>query len=385
MVQIPGLQPPTINASRSFAMMHVAIFDAVNAIDRSFKPHFADVKASRGASMVAAAAQAAHDILESLYPQQRFRFETELSASLEGIPPGRAEQGIAIGKAAAQQILAWRSSDRWDAVPPPFSLPTLAGLWQPTPPAFSRAAFTHYPDVVPFAISSSSQFRPTPPPELTSAQYAIAFNEVKQIGVVNSAVRTADQTLVARLWAAVGTPTTSGHIWNNVARSAALSRGSTLVENARLFALLNMSIHDGLETSFASKFYYGLWRPVTAIQRADEDSNSNTAADPNWLPLLVTPPYPTYAGNAATIANACATILSAFFGRDDIGFEAHWEDAAGGSGWTRSYPGFSALAQEQADSRIYGGIHFRFDSTAGETVGRSVATYIFQNFLVPQR
>ena len=200
MVQIPGLQPPTINTSRSFAMMHVAIFDAVNAIDRSFKPYFARVKASRGASMVAAAAQAAHDILESLYPQQRFRFETELSASLEGIPPGRAEQGIAIGKAVAEQILAWRSSDRWDAVPPPFWLPTLAGLWQPTPPAFSRAAFTHYPDVVPFAISSSSQFRPTPPPELTSAQYAIAFNEVKQIGVVNSAVRTADQTLVARLW-----------------------------------------------------------------------------------------------------------------------------------------------------------------------------------------
>ena len=124
------------------------------------------------------------------------------------------------------------------------------------------------------------------------------------------------------------------------------------------------------------------------LQRFKEQTRTATRTrlpDPNWLPLLVTPPYPTYAGNAATIANACATILSAFFGRDDIGFEAHWEDAAGGSGWTRSYPGFSALAQEQADSRIYGGIHFRFDSAAGETVGRSVATYIFQNFLVPQR
>jgi len=362
--------------------MHLAIFDAINAIDRSFKPYFAQVKASRGASMQAAAAQAAHDVLVALYPQQQATFDAELELSLEGVPPGRARQGIAVGQVVAEQILALRNTDGWDAIPPPYTLPTLSGLWQPTPPAFSPATFTHYGDVTPFALTSSAQFRPPPPPELTSVEYTADFNETKQIGFVNSATRTADQTLVALLWAAVGTPTNSFNIWNNVARTVALSQGNTLVENARLFALLNIGLHDGLQTSFASKFHYGLWRPVTAIPRADEDSNSETTPDPNWLPLLVTPPYPTYAGNGATVGATAATILSFFFGDDNISFAAHWE---GTPGWTRFYPSFSALAQEQADSRIYGGIHFRFDSVGGQTIGRNVANYVFQNFLVSQR
>jgi hypothetical protein len=155
-----------------------------------------------------------------------------------------------------------------------------------------------------------------------------------------------------------------------------------LVENARLFALLNIALHDGLQTSFTSKFYYGLWRPVTAIQRADEDSNPATTADANWLPLLITPPYPTYAGNASTIGKTAATILASFFGCDDIGFEAHWQGLEGSPGWTRSYSSFSALANEQANSRVYGGIHFRFDNVAGQSIGTNVANYVFQNFLL---
>jgi hypothetical protein len=382
---IPGIQSPTVGIQRSYAMMHVAIFDAVNAIDRSFKPYFAHVKASSGASTQAAAAQAAHDILTALYPTEQATFDAQLALSLEGIPPGRARQGILVGQAVAQQILTWRSNDGWDAVPPPYVLPPLPGLWQPTPPVFSPATFTHYPNVVPFAIASSAQFRPAPPPEITSNEYAAAFNETKQFGAVNSTIRTADQTLVAQLWAFVITPTHPFLIYNNVAQTVALSHGNTLVENARLFALLNIALHDGLETSFASKFHYGMWRPVTAIQRADEDGNSETTADPNWLPLLVTPPYPTYAGNAATAGNTSATILALIFGRDDIPFEAHWDGLEGSPGWTRSYPSFSALAQEQANSRIYGGIHFSFDSVAGQSIGKNVGNYVFQNFLVPAR
>jgi hypothetical protein len=363
--------------------MHVAIFDAVNAIDGSFKTYFARVKTSRGASTRAAAAQAAHDILTALYPQQQATFDAQLLLSLEGIPPGRARNGIAVGQDVAEQILALRSRDGWDAIPPPYVLPLLPGLWQPTPPAFSPAAFTHYADVMPFATTSSAQFRPPPPPELTSDEYTSAFNETKDIGFVNSATRTADQTLVAMLWAAVGTPTNSANIWNNVAQTVALAKGNTLVENARLFALLNIALHDGLQTSFTSKYYYGLWRPVTAIQRADEDSNPATTADANWLPLLVTPPYPTYAGNASTIGKTAATILASFFGCDDIGFKAHWEGLAGSQGWTRYYSSFSALANEQANSRVYGGIHFRFDNVAGQSIGTNVANYVFRNFLVP--
>jgi hypothetical protein len=384
-LSVPGAQPPTVSGLRSFAMMHVAIFDAVNAIDRSYKTYFARVKTCRGASTKAAAAQAAHDILTALYPQQQSTFDAQLQLSLEGIPPGRARNGIAVGQDVAEQILAWRSRDGWDAVPPPYVLPMQPGLWQPTPPAFSPAAFTHFPNVTPFATTSSAQFRPPPPPELTSDEYASAFNETKDIGFVNSASRTADQTLVAMLWAAVGTPTGSANIWNNVAQAVALAKGNTLVENARLFALLNIALHDGLQTSFTSKFYYGLWRPVTAIRRADEDSNPATTADANWLPLLVTPPYPTYAGNASTIGKTAATILASFFRCDDISFEAHWEGLEGSPGWTRSYSSFSALANEQANSRVYGGIHFRFDNVAGQSIGTNVANYVFQNFLVPCR
>ena len=382
-LRVPGAQPPTIRAERSYAIMHAAMFDAVNSIERAFKPYFAEVRGPRGPrpSAQAAAAQAAHDTLVALYPQQQATFAAELAASLEGVFPDQARTGVAVGRAVAQHLLTWRSTDRWDATPPPYILPSELGLWQPTPPGFSRATFTHWADVVPFALSSSTQFRPPPPPPLTSARYAADFNEAKELGAVDSSRRTADQTLVARLWASVGTPTSPVNISNNVTRDVAMARGNTLVENARLFALLNIALHDALQTSFASKYHYGLWRPVTAIRRAEEDGNPETIADPNWSSLIVNPPYPTYAGNAATIGATTATILALFFGREDITFEVHWE---GNPGWTRSYAGFWELAEEQARSRIYGGIHFAFDSDAGQVIGRNVGTYVFLNLMTPR-
>jgi hypothetical protein len=290
-------------------MMHIAIFDAVNSIERSFTPYFIEVRASRGASKEAATAQAAHDVLVALYPGQQDMLDAALAESLDDLTPDGCDQGIAVGQAVASAILDWRRTDGWDAPPPPYMLPPEPGLWQPTPPGFSPAAFTHYPNVVPFGITDSRQFGPPPPPPLTSAQYAADFNEVKEIGRVDSMSRTPDQTLVANLWAAVGTPTSSLDIYNSVAGDVALAFGIDLVQTARLFVVVNVAYHDGLQTSFTSKYDYGLWRAVTAIPRADEDGNVFTDPDPNWLPLLVTPPYPTYAGNAATIGAACATVL----------------------------------------------------------------------------
>jgi hypothetical protein len=231
------------------------------------------VKASRGASKQAAAAQATHDVLVALYPRQQEMFDAALAESLDGLPPDGCDQGIAVGQAVASAILDWRRTDRWDATPPPYVLPPELGLWQSTPPGFSPATFTHYSDVVPFATTHSRQFGPSPPPALTSVQYAADFNEVKEVGRVDSPSRTDDQTLVARLWAAVGTPTNSGDIYNNVARDVALAFGSDIVQTARLFVLLNVALHDELQTSWTSKFDYGLWRPVTAIPRAAEDRN----------------------------------------------------------------------------------------------------------------
>jgi hypothetical protein len=379
-IRTTGQQPPTIFPVRSFAMMHGAMFDAVNSIDGSYTPYLTDVPGTKNASLEAAAAQAAYDVLKVLYPTRLAVFEMELANSLDGIEENRMRQGIRVGEIVAAQLLAARANDGWNATPPSYLLSLTPGNWQPTPPAFALAGFTHYPAVIPFAITSNTQFAPNPPPSLTSAQYTVDFNEVKELGSATSATRTADQTQVARLWANVNTPTTVFFVWNNVARTVALERETTTVENARLFALINIAFHDSLLTTFTSKFQHGLWRPVTAIRRADEDDNPNTSQDVNWSSLIGNPPYPTYAGNHAAIGTSQSTMLALFFERDDIAFQHTWEGVGGA---TRSYPGFTAMANEEERSRVYGGIHFPFDQTAGQSVGRNVANYVFQNFMRP--
>jgi len=378
-VRTPGQQPTTIMPVRSYAIMHAAMFDAVNSIDGNYTSYLTDVPGSQQASIEAAAAQAAHDVLVGLYPTRSAIFDTELAISLQGIDANRVQQGIRVGQIVAERMLAARENDGWNVTPPAYSLPATPGNWQPAPGA---ATFTHYPSVIPFGITSGTQFRPSPPPPLTSATYAADVNEVKEIGSVNSATRTADQTVVARLWAGVNTPTNFLFVWNNVARTIATARGLTTVEKARLFALTNFAIHDALQTTFASKFHYGLWRPVSAIRRADEDGNASTTADPSWAPLIATPPYPSYAGNNAAIGTSQSTMLALFFGRDDIEFQHTWEGAGGA---TRSYAGFGAMADEEARARIYGGIHYTFDNVAGQSVGRNVANYIFANVMRPRQ
>ena len=397
-IRTPGAHPSaTVFPVRSYAIMHLAMFDAVNSVegnyapyltmvdDRTFSPGLLKTRgAFRFASKEAAAAQAAHDVLVGLYPSRQAVFDSELAESLEGISRVQAILGIQIGQIVAARMLANRANDGWMVPPPAYILPTTPGNWQPTPPANSAAAFTHYPGVKPFAVLSNTQFAPPPPPALTSAEYAADFNEVKELGSAASATRTPDQTLVARLWHSTITPTTVFFAWNNVARALSVSRNLTTVERARLFALFNMAVHDSLLTTFTSKFQYGLWRPLTAIRRADEDGNPNTARDADWSALLNTPPYPTYAGNQSAVAMSHATIFAMFFGRDDIAFQHTWEGTQSmPQGWTRSYPGFTMMANETADSRIYAGFHFRFDNEAGQAVGANIANYVFMNYLRP--
>lgn len=379
-IRTPGQQPATVFPVRSFAMMHAAMFDAVNSIDGSYTSYLIDVHAGRRASKEAAAAKAARDVLVGLYPTRQTIFDAEMAISIEGIPWYRAWEGMRVGQMTAARMLQVRANDGWGATPPPYVLPATPGNWQPTPPANAAAGFTHYPSVLPFAIAPN-QFAPNPPPALTSDEYAADVNEVKALGSAASTIRTADQTKIAQLWANVNTPTTVFFVWNNVARNVATERNTSTLENARLFALLNIAFHDALHVTFTSKFTHGLWRPVTAIRRADEDNNPNTAPDPNWLPLLGNPPYPTYAGNHAAIGTSQATILALLFGRDDIRFEHTW-DGAGGA--TRSYAGFNAMADEEERSRVYGGIHFTFDQVAGQSAGRNVASHVFLNFMKPR-
>jgi hypothetical protein len=381
LVQSLPFQPPRVPLARNMALVHVAMFDAVNAIDRSYEPYAGHVHASHGASLEAAAAQAAHDTLTALYPSRQAVYDAALAEDLAGIPPGRARQGIAVGQEVARQSLDLRADDGSSAIvtyTPPNTDP---GQWQPTPPDFSPAANAHVPLITPFAVASTSQFRPGPPPALTSPEYAAAFNEVKALGSVNSTVRTADQTQVGLLWRL---PLTNQQVWNRIAQDVAEARGLSLPENARLFALLDMAMNDGLETSFGAKYYYTLWRPVSAIRRAAEDGNPATEADPAWTTLHpTTPSYPTYSGNAATIGAASATVLAGVLGSNDVPFEVHW-DSYGFPGVTRSYAGFWAAADEEARSRVYGGIHFSFDNAAGQQIGANVAHYVMDHFLLPR-
>jgi Domain of unknown function (DUF6851) len=373
--------PPT----RPAAMLHIAMFDAVNAIERAYTPYRIEVRASRGASTEAAAAQAAHDVLTALFPTQQAIFDSLLNSQLANLPNGREKQGIAIGRAVAKAVLEWRQNDGWPPtiVPDPtYVLSTTPGNWQPTPPANSFATNTFFPKVTPFGIQTSTQFLPPPPPTLTSQRYATDFNETKSLGLATSDVRTAEQTEIALRIAAVGFSTAPQEVFFRVAEDVARTQGLSLVDTARLFAFVSVAQHDGLQTSFTSKFTYGLWRPVTAIRRANEDGNPLTDPDPEWLPLLITPPYPSYAGNASCLSAAAARALQLAMGSDEIPFSVTWIGVPPNTDVTRDYNRFSDLAEEFARSRIFGGIHYQFDSDASQSACPKVADYVHAHYML---
>ena len=207
------------------------------------------------------------------------------------------------------------------------------------------------------------------------------FEEVRRLGSATSTERTAEQTQTARLFAAVGSSTIHFAMWNNVVRDVAQGAHWSLVDTARLFALVNVSIHDSLRTSYTSKYIYGLWRPVTAIQRAGEDLNPLTTADPTWLPLLVTPPYPSHSSDMACVGAGASRALANAFGTDAVPFTVTWIGTGGNPNVTRSYQGFWQLADQQARSRVYGGIHFNFELTTSQESCVQVADYIFDNYM----
>jgi hypothetical protein len=385
---IPGAG--AVLAPRFYAMTHVAMFDAVNAIERDYEPYYARVPNVGGGSPAAAAAQAAHDVLAATNPSAAAAYDALLEKQIGAHPTGFVRRGAAIGARVAKEIVAWRQADGWVvASVPAYVEPLLPGRWQPTPPNLPVAAFTHLQYAAPMALLSATQYLPAPPPTLTSERYARDLYEIKIIGKSDSAVRTSEQTEIARLWAGVaatgvGTATNLFSIWNNIVRDAARARHLSLLETARAFALVNVSIHDGLQTAQVSKFVYGLWRPVTAIRQADTDLNPQTDPDPTWLSLITTPPYPSYAGNMACVGASAARALQLFFGTNDLPITATWRQSGGLPDISHSFEGFWQAAEEQSMARIYGGLHYRFDQEAGQKIGRSVAEFVFANYLQPR-
>jgi len=272
-------------------------------------------------------------------------------------------------------MLALRSNDRSDAQPIPYVFGTAPGDYQSTPPNFPpQPQFTHWSRVMPFALRRANQFRPGPPPVLTSDAYSDGFNEVKSFGVANSTLASADQALTGRFW--------NGAIqnyWNEIAQTASVAHHLTTVQTARLFALLNLTLADAVIAFYDAKYTYNFWRPVTAIRAADTDDNPATGADPNWLPEVgKTGADPSYPGAHGVISAAGAGVLTAFFGRDPFDFSVTSEVLPGVE---RSFRTFGDAAHEASLSRIFGGQHFRFDQTAGERLGRNVARFVVEGFL----
>ena len=352
-------------ASRALAITQAAVYDAVNAIDRSFEPYHAHVHASRGASLEAAAAQAAHDTLAALFPSPGEHLRRGPRRRPGGHPsrPGASgHRGGARGRPADPRPGGAPTAPTRRC--PTRRGPTRATGSRPRPPILPALA-PQWPDVTPFAMTSGSQFRPAAPPALDSAEYAAAFNEVKDLGRADSTTRTAEQTQIALFWNdGAGTSFAFGH-WNKIAQAVAAEQGLGLVGDARLFALLNIATADALISSWDAKYAYNFWRPVTAIRAADTDGNPDTAPDPSWTPLLVTPNFPSYTSAHSTVSGAAAAVLTALFGADyhfTVGSE-------GLPGVTRSFDSFDAAAAEAGQSRIYGGIHYQFDNVNGLAVG----------------
>jgi membrane-associated phospholipid phosphatase len=365
--------------SRVAAIVAGAVYDAVNGIDQRFTPLHVAPAAAPGASRPAAAVLAAYGTLLNLYPDQKPLFDTQLASSLASIAqsenPVAIARGIAWGQTVAAQILAWRSTDGFTPPPPPFLGGLAPGEWRPTPPAFAPGADPQFAYMTPWVIQSPSQFQPAGPPDLTSARYTSVFNEVKSMGSATSTTRTADETLYATFWAS----STPAYFFDTTALSLAAQHHPTLLEEARLLALLNVAMADAAIGAWEGKYYYVFWRPITGITLADTDGNPETEPDPAWMPLLVTPPFPEYPAAHPTLSSAAATVLAKQFGGHTSFNVISDSTFLPAEGVVRSFTNFPAAVTEVSNARVFGGIHFRSATDAGESLGAAVGTYVINN------
>ena len=377
-IRVDRTSPP--RAARAMACTHVSIYDSVVGILGGYEPYHVTDHAPGGASAEAAAAAAAHAALTALFPAQQATFDEALAASLAAIPDGAAESaGVAWGSEVANRILELRAEDHSTDVVSPY-FPLGANWWNSTPPAFAPALHPNWPLVTPWAMTSGSQFRGGPPPSSGSPAYTAAFREVRRLGRVDSTFRTAEQTQIALFWAdGPGTATPPGH-WLEIAQGVAEGADLSLLENARLFALLGITEADAAVVSWDHKYYYNNWRPVTGIEHADLDGNPETHADADWLPLITTPPFPAYTSGHSTFSGSGARVLSLFFGSDAHDFST---TSDGLPGVTRQFASFSQAAEEAGQSRIYGGIHWQYDNQLGLASGRALAEHVFFTQLRP--
>jgi len=364
------LPPPPAN--RIGAIVQASVFDAVNGIERRYTPYHVEPAAPPGASRRAAAASAAYTALAALLPAQKPLFDQQLEATVARLSDDPANPGQSVvrgldwGKTVANAMLAWRANDGINAVLPPYVVGNAPGGWQPTPPLFGPPLFRQFASMTPFALTSPSQFLPAGPPPLSSTRYAQDLSEVETLGSATSIVRTAEQTQTAVFWQ-VDTPAA---MWNRVADQLADANETTLTQNARLLALMNIALADSTIGIWNAKNFFDSWRPVTAIR---------ALLDPTWTPSLATPAFQEYPSGHSGVSDAAASVLASFYG-DRTGFAV---TSAGLPGVERDFTSFSSSVLQIEDARIYAGFHFRFSCVDGATLGASVAAYVLGNVALP--
>jgi hypothetical protein len=362
---VSAAQPPQVSVPH-LAMVHGAVYDAVNAIDGGHEGYLISSRLARpSGSKEAAASTAAYRMLAHLVPAQQATLDALYASSLAGVPDGPPKtRGIAVGEAAAAAMIAARTLDgRFGAFR--FPVGSEPGVWRPVPPALANDPNAWLKDVTPFLIENPAQFRSKGPLELTSRRYAREFDEVKSLGSLTSTERTADQTHAARYWAE-NPPAT----WSRIFRTLSAQEGLTLVENARLYAMLYMTAADALVSVWDDKAHWLFWRPITAIREAGNDGNPHTQPQDDWTPLIANPPYPEHPSGHTGLSGSIVKTLQQFFRTDKIA----WSDT-NNAGLTRHFTHLSQAIEEIVDARVWSGIHFRTAEKHGQRIGRSVARY----------
>ena len=346
--------------TRGQAMLHVAMFEAVNAIDRRYAPYKLNLTADRTTSREAAAATAAYSVLLALYPDKKADLDATLATSLAGIAENEAKsKGIELGKQAAAGVIALRENDGSNT-PEEYRPATTAGVYVPTTLPIESTS----PKVRPFVMASASQFRAPPPPALTSERWTQDLNEIREIGSSTSARRSAEQTTIGRFWLFTGPRT-----YNAIVRQIATNRKMDLVDCARLYALTSVATADAFIAVFEAKYAYNLWRPITAIRNADITSNPATPREASWQPLGPTPMHPEYPCAHCIVSSTVATVLQHVVG-DEVGEVTLTSPTA--PGVTRKWTRLQDYSDEVSSARIYAGFHYRFSTEAGKEMGKKI-------------
>ena len=369
--------------ARFAAIVQLAVFESVNAITDEYHPYLGTIVAPPGASPGAAAIQAAYRVLSTYFPASASTLDADLASSMAAIPDGQAKtDGIATGEAAALAMIALRAND--GSSPPQFKTPgpPVPGEWQATPscPIVNGVAVGiafEWQNVTPFGVPRASEFLLDPPPALTSQKYAKAYNEVMMVGSIDSTERPQDRADVVLFYAA-SSPTL---VFNQAVQQVAQERWHSLSENARALAVVNMAINDSLVASFFNKYYYNFWRPETAIHAGDTDGNRKTDPDPNFVPFVTTPCFPSYPSNHGSGSNGAAEVLKRIYGEG-----GHFITVSNPAvpDIVLQYTAFKQITDDISDARVYGGIHFRTDQVAGERLGKAIGKTVDKINLRPK-